>query len=196
MATDGQKKFGVGILVGVLTTLICLGGLALFAVMRAPSVEDVVRKNVQKESADEQTRLGIDCRNVDADLRKYLSSEGVEALSSQHKVLAEWKRSLSQSVAEQTARVNELIGTCSRIYNRGDKGKLNGLDHLRFATFEVYGDLSLINTMLKYQPMDRCDDVCLRNTRSEIQGAILSLRKRVKESQEQSEVAPQIQTGR
>jgi hypothetical protein len=177
--TDGKKKFGAGIIVGVVGTLVCLSGLAVFAIMRTPSVEDVLRKNVQKQSADEQARLGVDCKNVDADLKRYLNSQDVEALSNQHKGLAEWKRGLTQSVAEQTAKVTELIRVCAPIYTRGGKGKLNGLDHLRFATFEVHGELILLNSMLKYQPLDRCDDVCLRNTRSEIQEAISNLRKRV-----------------
>jgi hypothetical protein len=191
MTTEGQKKFGAGILVGVLLTVVCLGGLILFAMMRTPSVEDVLKTSVQKQSTEEQARLGIDCRTVDAELQKYLSSQGIVALAGQHKNLAEWKQSLTPSVAEQTATVTDLIGTCARLYKRGEMGKLNGLDHLRFATFEVYGDLALVNAALKYTPWDRCDDGCLRNIRSTIQEPIANLQKRVRDSNAQSNPTPQ-----
>jgi hypothetical protein len=180
MATNDKRRFGSGVIIGVLVTLACVAGLVFFAIVRAPSVEDVLRGNVQKESVDEQARLGVNCKNIDADLKAYLSSQGVEALSNRRD-LAEWKQSLTQSVAEQTGRMTEQIGICARLYKRGGNGKLNGLDHLRFATYEVYEDLTLINSMLKYQPLDRCDDVCLRSTRSAIQEAVSNLRKRVGE---------------
>lgn len=160
-------------------TLVCLGALVLFLISRSPSVEDRYKNHVQEESLKEQARLGIDCRNMDTELQKYLTSRSVDALSRQYKDLAEWKQGVTKSVVEQTTKTTELVRDCYLIYNRGDKGKLNGLDHLRFATDDVYRDLILINSMLRYQPLDRCDDVCLRNTSSAVQGAISSLRKQV-----------------
>ena len=193
MVTEGQRKFGIGVLVGVLLTLACVGALLLIAIMRAPSIEDVLKDDVQKQSAEEQARLGVDCKGVDADLKRYLNSQAVERLSSPDKPLAEWKQSLTQSVVEQTATVTTLVRVCAPIYTRGGKGKLNGLDHLRFATPEVYVDLIQIDSVLKYQRLDQCNDPCLEKTRSIVRHALSNLKKRVSGQSAQSN--PSLQSG-
>lgn len=180
MLSEGRKRFAVGLLVGVVLTLVCLGAVVFFLISRSPSVGDSYKEQVQKESLGEQARLGIERRNMDIELQTYLTSKSVDALSQQYKDPAAWKQSVTKSVVEETTRTAELVRDCYLLFNRGDKGKLNGLDHLRFATEDVYRDLNLINSMLKYQPLDRCNDVCLRNTMSAVQGAILSLRKQVR----------------
>lgn len=176
MATEAQKRFAIGLVLGVAITL---GGLVVFVIIGTPSKEDVRKTVIQRESLQEQARLSIDCRTVDTELLNFLRSGDIAALSQRNGDLGEWRRNVSSSTAERVNRISDLVQNCSRIYDLGEKGKLNGLESLRFASLDVYGDLNAMSTILKYQVLESCDEKCLKHARATIQEAISSLRKHV-----------------
>ncbi len=165
-----------GIVVGM---LLAIAGLALFLYFATPSKEEIKRASIQRQSAEDQKRLGIDCKTVDSAVISFLNSEGVKAMAADYADLATWQKGITPAISDQTRQVTELVRNCSRIYDLGEKGQLNGLSSLRFATLEVFGDLQLIETMLKHQVLKQCDEVCLRNAKMAIQGAIKKLKSRI-----------------
>ena len=180
---EQTKPFVAGILVGALSTLILAGIVVFLLIATTQSVEDrykqVLRDSVQKESLEEQARLNIDCKTMDANLREYLNSGEVDALLGEHENLVNWKQAVTKSALEHTTKTTELVRACSLLYNRGERGKLNGLDHLQYATGEVYVNLSTIDSALSRLATSNCNDSCLRSTRVIVQEALLTLRKQI-----------------
>ena len=167
MELFGKKSFFAGMATGAVLLCVAAGAYIFIAL---PSKEDWRKGEVMRYSASEQARLRIDCKLLDIQLNSLVQSTEFRALAQEEASLQEWRNNISPSLKAQIRTISESVRDCSRLYGYGEGGTLNGLSSLKFATIDVFADLSLIDTLFTFELGNKCDESCASRARTIVQG--------------------------
>lgn len=145
---------------------LAIGGLYIYSSINSGK-ESSKEKFVQEFTRAEQARLGIDCSQLRPILTKFLE-ERVEPAVKSRKEGGGQSPLINHELRTQLDNVEDYLFNCTRLYEAGDAGTLNGLQSLAFAGKSIK-DFSVMATILKENmgPSEFCNEQCV-NAKSKL----------------------------